>query len=249
MNADPLPSSIKIPSNCKIGSQLSRGSDLWGATIPDEHRMRGRRPEASPQAVGRRDEQLLHRWISEADALDGQLLEAVKNGDLETVRALLDGEEGADPCARVDAEEGHSVFRGSVLHLAIQQGDLEIVRVLLNAGAVADGVLTVAQGDTTLKGTALHLAVERGSLEIVKALLDEGAHPNAPMVKITGDHEFSGTALHAATVLRHPGIVLALLEAGANTETPTNHGKTASDIARDVGAHQIADLIDGKAEE
>ena len=211
--------------------------------------MRERRTDANPRSTRHRDAQLLYRWISEADALDGHLLEAVMNGDVETVRAVLEAEEGADPGAGVDAEEGHSIFRGSVLHLAIQQGDLEIVQALLNAGAVADAVLAVAQGDSTLKGTALHLAVERGSLEIVRALLDEGAGPNAPMSKSAGDHEFSGTALHAATVLRHTGIVLALLRAGANTEALTNHGKTASEIAHDVGAFQIADLIDGESEQ
>lgn len=165
------------------------------------------------------------------------------NGDVETVRDLLDGEEGADPCARVHAQEGPSVFKGSVLHVAIQQGDLEIVRALLNAGAVTDAVLIVAHGDSTLKGTALHLAVERGSLEIVKALLDEGANPNASMAKITGDYQFRGTALHAATVLNHPGIVWALLEAGANTEIPTNQGKTACDVAYDAGAEKIASML------
>lgn len=104
-----------------------------------------------------------------------------------------------------------------MLHLAIQQGDLEMVRVLLNAGALADAILTVAQEDSTLKGTALHLAVERESLEIVTVLLDDGANPNSPMAKMTGNHTFSGTALHAAVMLKHTGIVRALLEAGANT--------------------------------
>ena len=50
--------------------------------------------------------------------------EAVTEGDLQTVEVLLDREDGADPCARVNAKDRDSVLTGSVLHLAVQQGDL-----------------------------------------------------------------------------------------------------------------------------
>ena len=208
--------------------------------------MRERRPDASSPAAGLPDKQLLREWLTEANALDLQLVDAVMNGDLETVRALLDGEEGADQCARVEAEEGQAILRGSVLHVAIQQGNLEIVRILLDSGAVSDAVLTVAQENSTLQGTALHLAVEQGSLGIVKALLDDGANPNAPMTWVSGNHEFRGTALHAAAVLKHVEIVRALLKAGANTGIPTNDGQTAADLARSGGAHHLGDLLDAE---
>lgn len=203
-----------------------------------------RRPDGQPEANRQRDKRLLREWISEADTLDHRLVQAVRDGDLQTVKALLDGEDGADPCARVDAEDHDSVIRGSVLHLAIQRGELEIVRSLLRAGAVADSVLTFADLDSTLKGTALHLAVERGNLEIVQVLLDDGADPNALMAKITADSEFRGTALHSATALRHPGVVRALLDAGARLEIKTNLGKTAFQMARDANAQEIVAILD-----
>lgn len=203
-----------------------------------------RRPDGQSGADRQRDKRLLREWISEADTLDRQLIKAVSDGDLRTVEALLDREEGPDPCARVDAEDRDSVLRGSVLHLAIQQGDLGIVQSLLSAGAVADAVMTFADRGSTLKGTALHLAVEQGNLEIVQALLDDGADPNALMAKIVGDSEHRGTALHSATALRHLRVVEALLAAGARLEIQTNLGKTALQMARDSNAQEIVDILE-----
>ncbi len=96
-----------------------------------------RRPDGQSEADRKRDKRLLREWISEADTLDRRLITAVSDGDLHTVEVLLDREEGADPCARVNAEDRYSVLSGSVLHLAIQKGDLGIVQSLLRAGAVA----------------------------------------------------------------------------------------------------------------
>ena len=203
-----------------------------------------RRADGQSEADRQRDKRLLREWISEADALDRRLIKAVSDGDLQTVQALLDREEGPDPCARVDTEDHDSALSGNVLHLAIQQGELEIVRLLLRAGAVADAVLTLADRGSTLKGTALHLAVERGNLKIVQALLDDGADPNALMAKIAGDSEFRGTALHSATALRHPGVMQALLDAGARSEIETNLGKTALQMARDANAQEIIAILD-----
>ena len=203
-----------------------------------------RRPDGQSEADRQRDKRLLREWISEADTLDRRLVQAVADGDLQTVEVLLDREDGADPCARVNVEDRDSVLRGSVLHLAIQQGNLGIVQSLLRAGAVADAVLTFADQGSTLKGTALHLAVERGDLDIVKALLNDGADPNALMAKIAGDSEIRGTALHSATALRYPRLVEALLDAGACSEIQSNLGKTALQMARDANAQEIVAILD-----
>jgi ankyrin repeat protein len=54
------------------------------------------------------------------------LLDAVRAGDVASVRALL--ETGADP----DVAQGDGL---SALHLAARAGDIEIVQLLLGAGA------------------------------------------------------------------------------------------------------------------
>ena len=202
------------------------------------------RPDGRSGADRQRDKRLLREWISEADTLDRRLVQAVTDGDLQTVEVLLDREAGADPCARVNAEDRDSVLRGSVIHLAIRQGDLRIVQSLLRAGAVADAVVTFANRGSTLKGTALHLAVEQGNLEIVQALLRDGADPNALMAKVAGDSEFRGTALHSATALRHAGVVEALLVAGARLGIQSNLGKTALEMALDANAQEIVAILD-----
>lgn len=64
------------------------------------------------------------------------------------------------------------------------------------------------------------------------------------MAKIAGDSEFRGTALHSATALRHPGVVKALLDAGVLSETLSNLGKTALQMARDANAQEIVAILD-----
>ena len=93
----------------------------------------------------------------------GRLIDAIKAGNREAVRALV----------REPAEVASSEADGTTpLHWAVRAGDLETVRLLLAAGAGADA--------PTRHGiTPLSLAAVNGSAAITETLLKAGANPNA----------------------------------------------------------------------
>jgi ankyrin repeat protein len=87
------------------------------------------------------------------------LLQAAKDGDTETVKALI--ERGTD----VDAD---SVFNSTALMAAAFKGHTEIVQELLQAGA--DVNASAKNCDT-----ALILAIEKGRAEVIEMLKKAGA--------------------------------------------------------------------------
>lgn len=129
-----------------------------------------------------------------------ELLEAARDGDAATVRALLG--DGAD----VAEARGDGM---TPLHLAAERGHAEVVRLLLDAGA------PVHVGTRIGAYTPLHLAARRGSGDIVRALLDSGADARATTTSSRV------TPLHlAAAAVNGTEAVEALLDAGADPDAP-----------------------------
>jgi ankyrin repeat protein len=93
------------------------------------------------------------------------LLEAVKNSDTTSVRALL-----ARP-TNVNTAEADGT---TALHLAVRQNDVAIVDLLLRAGANA-------RAETRYGVTPLYLAAVNGDVAIVEKLLASGADANAAL--------------------------------------------------------------------
>jgi ankyrin repeat protein len=126
---------------------------------------------------------------------DRALLDAVRGGDLRTVRSLLGA--GADP----NTASGDGL---TALHLAGQNGATDIAQVLIAAGANLHAT-------TRIGGyTPLHLASRGGHAEVVRLLLERGSDPTA-VATSTG-----ATPLHlAARVVGGEEAVRALLEHGA----------------------------------
>jgi bla regulator protein blaR1 len=91
------------------------------------------------------------------------LVEAAGNGDVATVRALIDGGADIDYAARGD---------GTALMMAARRSDEHLVQLLIERGA---NVNVPSRGD----GNALILASARASLDIVKLLVERGADVNA----------------------------------------------------------------------
>ena len=91
------------------------------------------------------------------------LIEAVKQGDVQVVRALI--KSGAD--ARQPEGDG-----ATALHWAAHRDSEELVRLLLEAGAAA-------RAANDLGVTPLHLAAANGNTAIMKLLLDKRADANA----------------------------------------------------------------------
>ena len=139
-----------------------------------------------------------------ARAADPGLIEAVKAGEVETVRALLDG--GAD----VDAPASDGA---TALHWAVHRDDAGLVDLLLEAGAdvtVANryGVQPIA------------LAAENGSAAILDKLLRAGADANAALPG-------GETALMTAARTGYPDTLRALIAHGADVNArDATHGQT-----------------------
>jgi ankyrin repeat protein len=101
--------------------------------------------------------------IVEVAVAETRLIDAIKAGNREAVRALV----------KAPAEVASSEADGTTpLHWAVRADDLETVRLLLAAGARADA--------PTRHGiTPLSLAAVNGSAAIAETLLKAGANPNA----------------------------------------------------------------------
>ena len=174
---------------------------------------------------------LLWSAVVQAQPAPG-VIEAVKAGNIDVVRRLLD--DGAD----VDARQGDGT---TALHRAAHRNDLEAVSVLIDAGATVGAA-------NELGATPLWLAAMNGSEAMVALLLDAGADANAALkmgetplmtasrggaveaVELLLDHgadvnaaekERQQTALMWAVAQQHPAVVRVLIEHGADIHART----------------------------
>ena len=97
---------------------------------------------------------------------DHQLIEAVKQADIDAVRSLL--EDGVD----VDALEPDGA---TALHWAANRGDSDLVRLLLEGGADV-------QAENRYGVRPLSLACASGNASVIQQLLDAGADVNHALV-------------------------------------------------------------------
>ena len=142
--------------------------------------------------------------VSAAGA-DARLVDAVKRGDLQTVRALVQ---------RRVAVAGTEADGTTALHWAVRASQLEIARALLRAGAPVNAA-------TRYGVTPLSLAAETGSLPMVDLLVTAGADVNA--ANPDGD-----TILMAASRTGRVEVVDRLIAAGADVQAREAYrGETA----------------------
>lgn len=164
------------------------------------------------------------------------LLQAALDGDLESVRILL--ELGANTEATDRQEQ-------TALHLAVTRGRTEVVKTLLLSGAQIEA-------ETSTGRTALLLAAEIGLEEIVNILLRGQGLIEEPGVVGTTEHRVPQsvqthganihakdhshkTALNLAARSGHTGIVKLLLRDGAEVNEADNLSSTALLIAAEKG--------------
>ena len=145
---------------------------------------------------------------------------ASQEGDLETVRSLLDG--------GVDVNEWNG-SQDTALLLASGAGRIEVARLLLEHGAHVDS--HNKQGITPL------LATTKGKhLDILHLLLDHGANVNAK------DQEQS-TPLHIASYYGPAEIAKALVQREAHVHVRNGEGRTPSQLAQRSGHRKIVRLL------
>ena len=181
------------------------------------------------------------------------LVDAVKNGDTEAVRALLQQSD-------VNAPETDGT---TALHWAAHRDDLDTADLLIRAGAN----VTAANRYGV---TPLLLASENGNAALIERLLNAGADPNRTVgehetalmtaarsgnvdaVKVLSDHgadvhateSWRGqTALMWAAVENNAAAAQALIEAGAEVQTRSNGGFTPLLFAAQAGHIEAASVL------
>jgi len=161
---------------------------------------------------------LVSLWFTTPFAAErAALLDAAKNADAESVRALLKNK------ADANAAEGDGT---TALHWASYRDDLETADLLIRAGARVNAA-------TDLGVTPLWNAAVNASERMVRRLLQAGANPNAPL--LAGE-----TPLMAAARSGNPAVVEALIAKGANANAHGARGQTALMWAV---AQQHADVV------
>lgn len=134
-----------------------------------------------------------------------EIHDAVRSGDLETVKALLQ--------SHAEWLNSPDQNQKTPLHLALESGHADIAGYLIERGAD----INLKDKD---KGAPLHNAAYLGSLGIVDLLLKKGATS-------LNEGNFRGqTPLHFACERGHPEVVIRLLDAGADIEAQDMLGRT-----------------------
>ena len=152
------------------------------------------------------------------------LIEAVKTGDLATVRTMLG--QGTDV-------NGAEVDGTTALHWATHRNDLPTADILIGAGADADAA-------TRYGVTPLALAATNGSAAMIEALLIAGADPNQASPE--GETPLMTTARTGT-----PDAIRLLLDHGASVDTVEGwHQQTALMWASaQDNAAAVRALVDG----
>ncbi|MHB8108624.1 MAG: ankyrin repeat domain-containing protein [Syntrophorhabdaceae bacterium] len=204
---------------------------------------------------------------------DFPLLEAVKKGDLETVRLILKG----TPSTFREAEVNRKGITGDLpLSIAAANGNSEMVMLLIEHGAIVDA------GKESGERTPLINASARGKYQIVKLLIGKGADVNAKGGEVTGllaaiagrysplnnpedmqrtvhvllensadvnvqDESWMKTGrtpLMYAVLQGDASLVQVLLSKGARLDLKNKDDETALDLAKKNGLEYIAQLLE-----
>jgi uncharacterized protein len=138
------------------------------------------------------------------------LIEAVRRGDVDAARLLLD--QGADPNLREVVltkpslthriEGGQPTLADTALIIAVQEGHTEIAKLLLDRGADVNG-----RGAANL--TPLMEAARRSRADLTKLLLEHGAGLNQ-------HSDYGDTAILIAANLGQTEVISLLLDHGAD---------------------------------
>ncbi|KAM7203906.1 Ankyrin repeat-containing domain protein [Rhypophila sp. PSN 637] len=193
---------------------------------------------------------------------------AAKEGQLESVRLLLDHGAVVDAIDETHCDDSDSEFyseeeslerQHTPLSKAAKYGRLEIVRLLLSRGADANLKLSCTSSRGHIRSESiLYRTIENGEScpnldlddlgaqkvipdrdAIVDALLEYGADLDAAEEGIGG---YTETVLHRAAALGRIELVQQLLDRGADPEIPNGKGETALDIARS-NCYQIIGML------
>ncbi|PSH03394.1 MAG: hypothetical protein CXZ00_12605 [Acidobacteria bacterium] len=176
--------------------------------------------------------------VSAQYSLEERLANAVRTGNVEAARELLD--KGADINAPKCAK---GLAYITPLQCAATYGQTEIVKLLLERGANLEIKDNEGRGDA-----ALAIAVKNHNIDVTKLLLAKGADVNA------SDRGGETALFYAVDTSYVPGwsnektieMVKLLLNAGADVDAETTYGSISSPLkyARGHGPAELVDLLE-----
>jgi ankyrin repeat protein len=200
-----------------------------------------------------------------------RFLAALRNGDVDAVRALLDA--GADPnsafaladdsdaipalyfpcnanhldMARLLLERGANPTDGEALYHAAQQGHLDCLALLVEFGANLHRGPD-AYGNTPLHFLAAHTPDNPVTAQAMRGLHWLLAHGADPRIPSTGRYVSAAqqgeTPLHRAAAVGHDvSVVRALVEHGAPLNAARHDGRTAYQLAFRSGYTALTDYL------
>jgi hypothetical protein len=161
---------------------------------------------------------------------DCSLSDAIKKGDIETVKQRLDA--GADVNAPIPSRKSSSEV--------VTAGVLTGIWITSTGGWAGTGGFGSGGGETTIP---LHLAAEYGRKEVAELLIANGAIVNSKI------HVAGITPLHKSTANGHKGVAELLIANGAHVNAKTDNGRTPLHSAAYWGGKEVAALLLAKGAE
>ncbi len=149
------------------------------------------------------------------------IVEAAKNGDLQTVKAILTQEP-----SKLNAADQDNY---TALHWACMRAHWDLVKYLIEKGAN----LNMIGGDG---GSPLNWAVHHDNVEIIKLMDEKGANLNTR-------NKWGMTELHTAIWRGCIHVVEYLLDHGSDPTIKTNEGWTAMHYAFRSGHDNIIEML------
>lgn len=141
--------------------------------------------------------------------MSAELLEAVRSGDVDSVRRMLAA--GAD----VNSRDGEGA---TLLMMASHAGNLPMVMALIEAGAEVNA--SDERGWTPLMKAAYNAELDRGFPDVAQALIDADANVEMPI-------SYGIRPLMLAAGYGETAVAEALLRAGADVMARNDGGLTA----------------------
>ncbi len=158
--------------------------------------------------------------VANATTKSVSLLEAIRRGDVERVKHLVQTGENVNEM---------DFYGSAALHEAIDQGNAEILRILVDAGADANG-------RDGAGNSAIHMAVRQDNPEILRILADAGADVN--------ERDFAGNpAIQVVIVRNKPEMVQILIDAGVDANETSFIGNPIIHVALSFGNPEIIQIL------
>jgi len=149
------------------------------------------------------------------------IVEAAKNGDLQTVKTIL-----AQDLSKLNATDEDNY---TSLHWACIRTHWDVAEYLIEKGAD----LNVVGGDG---GTQINWAVHHDNVDIIKLLVEKGA-------KLNIQNQWGMTELHTAIWRGCINVVEYLLDHGSDPTIKTNEGWTAMHYAFRSGHDNVIEML------